>query len=95
MQDKDFFKDKKIDNIIHNFKELEYFLYTLLDNHKDKIETIVKDIKEHILDRIEKPENKFYITFLICDIIKTYFSDLISQDFLNIEIEDLENKNLN
>ena len=95
MQDKDFFKDKKIDNIIHNFKELEYFLYTLLDNHKDKIETIVKDIKEHILDKIEKPENKFYITFLICDIIKTYFSDLISQDFLDIEIEELENKNLN
>jgi len=95
MQDKDFFKDKKIDNIIHNFKELEYFLYTLLDNHKDKIETIVKDIKEHILDKIEKPENKFYITFLICDIVKTYFSDLISQDFLDIEIEELENKNLN
>jgi len=89
------FKDKKIDDIIYNFKELEYFLYTLLDNHKDKIETIIKDIKKHILDKIEKPENKFYITFLICDIIKTYFSDLISQDFLDIEIEELENKNLN
>ena len=95
MQDKSFFKDKKIDDIIHNFKELEYFLYTLLDNHKDKIEAIIKDIKEHILDKIEKSENKFYITFLICDIIKIYFSDLISQDFLNIEIEELENKNLN
>ena len=95
MQNINLFKDKKIDDIIHNFKELEYFLYALLDNHKDKIETIIKDIKEHILDKIEKPENKFYITFLICDIIKTYFSDLISQDFLDIEIEDLENKNLN
>jgi len=95
MQSINFFKDKKIDDIIHNFKELEHFLYTLLDNHKDKIETIVKNIKEHILDRIEKPENKFYITFLVCDIIKTYFSDLISQDFLDIEIEELENKNLN
>ena len=95
MQSISLFKDKKIDNIIHNFKELEYFLYTLLDNHKDKIETIIKDIKEHILDKTEKPENKFYITFLICDIVKTYFSDLISQDFLDIEIEELENKNLN
>ena len=95
MQSINLFKDKRIDDIIHNFKELEYFLYTLLDNHKDKIEAIIKDIKEHILDKIEKPENKFYITFLICDIIKTYFSDLISQDFLDIEIEELENKNLN
>ena len=95
MQNMNPFKDKKIDDIIHNFKELEYFLYTLLDNHKDKIEAIIKDIKEYNLERIEKPENKFYITFLICDIIKTYFSDLISQDFLNIEIEELENKNLN
>ncbi|RKX56563.1 MAG: hypothetical protein DRP29_09470 [Thermodesulfobacteriota bacterium] len=95
MQSINLFKDKKIDNIIHNFKELEYFLYTLLDNHKDKIEAIIKDIKEHILDKIEKPENKFYITFLICDIVKTYFSDLISQDFLDIEIEELENKNSN
>ena len=47
MQNINLFKDKKIDGIIHNFKELEYFLYTLLDNHKDKIETIVKDIKEY------------------------------------------------
>ena len=95
MQSINLFKDKKIDNIIHNFKELEYFLYTLLDNHKDKIEAIIKDIKEHILDKIEKAEDKFYITFFICDIVKTYFSDLISQDFLDIEIEELENKNSN
>lgn len=88
-------EQNKLENTIDKIKELEMLLYSLLDNHRDEIENIINDIKKSFLSKVENIENKFYITFFICEVIKTYFSDLLSNDFLKLEIEDLRSEKLN
>lgn len=84
-----------LDSQIEIPKNLEAFLYALLDKHKEKIEEIVGDIRQNFMNKVSALDNKFFISFFVCDTISSYFSDLICKDFMKIEYTKVNDESLN
>lgn len=78
-------KFQNYDIQIEWLQALESYIHQLLDIHKEKLKEIGQEIIENILQKIEKPENKFFISFFICKVVGDYFIDILLSDFIELE----------
>jgi len=77
--------------LIEELEKLENEIYLIFDKNKEKIEDIIKEIKEKYF-KDKNIEEKIYYDFLISEIIASYFSDYFRKEYLIVEFEDLRNK---
>ena len=84
--------DEKLN--IDEFKKLEQIVYAILDNFPEEVERITQAIKETILSYFEDPPDKLLLAGFIQDIIACYFGDKLTEDFIEILGEEINEENL-
>lgn len=81
--------DEELKKALETLRTLEVNTYLTLENHKDCILKIVKDIKEQFFKNIEGVENKLLLSIIIEEIVSDYILNILREDFLKIVVEDL------
>lgn len=79
-------KSSALSEFITDYKDLERYINFTLKRHDDCIKKIVEDLKEKLFSNIESIEGKIFLTKIISDMVKSYFSDLLQEDYMEFEV---------
>ena len=79
-------KSSALSEFLTDYKDLESYINFILKRYDDCFKKIVEDLKEKLYSNIESIEEKIFLTKIISDIVKSYFTDLLQEDYMEFEV---------
>jgi len=79
-------KSSALLEFLTDYKDLESYINFTLKKYDNCIKKIVEDLKEKLYSNIESIEEKIFLTKIISDMVKSYFSDLLQEEYMEIEV---------